>query len=137
MYGILIVLVAFSVLNTQLMSVLERTKEFGIILSLGLTPGRIGRLVILEAALMSGLGLVLGVAGGLLVTLYFNINGFSYPGMEEMAQQFNVSSKMYPQISVLSAMLGPTIVFIGSLLASLYPALRLHWLHPVAAMRAA
>jgi len=137
MYGVLIILVAFSVLNTQLMSVLERTKEFGIILSLGLTPGRIGRLVILEAALMSGLGLVLGVAGGLLLTLYFSINGFSYPGMEEMAQQFNVSSKMYPQISILSALLGPTIVFIGSLLASLYPALRLHWLHPVAAMRAA
>ena len=37
MYGVLIVLVAFSVLNTQLMSVLERTKEFGIVLSLGLS----------------------------------------------------------------------------------------------------
>ena len=35
MYGILIMLVAFSVLNTQLMSVLERTKEFGIVMSLG------------------------------------------------------------------------------------------------------
>ncbi len=48
MYGILIILVAFSVLNTQLMSVLERTKEFGIVMSLGVTPGRLGRLVLLE-----------------------------------------------------------------------------------------
>ena len=39
MYGILIVLVAFSVLNTQLMSVLERTKEFGVVMSLGVSPG--------------------------------------------------------------------------------------------------
>ena len=39
MYGILVILVAFSVLNTQLMSVLERTHEFGIVMSLGLTPG--------------------------------------------------------------------------------------------------
>ncbi len=46
MYGVLIVLVAFSVLNTQLMSVLERTKEFGIVMSLGVTPGRLGRLVL-------------------------------------------------------------------------------------------
>ena len=61
MYGILIILVAFSVLNTQLMSVLERTKEFGIVLSLGVTPGRLGRLVLLESTLMGAVGLVLGV----------------------------------------------------------------------------
>ena len=48
MYGVLVILVAFSVMNTQLMSVLERTHEFGVVMSLGLTPGRLGRLVILE-----------------------------------------------------------------------------------------
>jgi ABC-type lipoprotein release transport system permease subunit len=137
MYGVLVILVAFSVLNTQLMSVLERTREFGIILSLGLTPGRIGRLVVLETMLMGGLGLVLGVLGGALVTLWFSINGFSYPGMDAMAAQFNLPDRIYPQVSWLSALLGPMIVFIGSLIASLYPALRLHWLHPVQAMRAA
>jgi putative ABC transport system permease protein len=137
MYGILIVLVAFSVLNTQLMSVLERTKEFGIVLSLGLTAGQLGRLVLLETALMGIIGLVLGVLGGALLTLWFNINGFSYPGMETMAEQFNVPGRIYPSVSWLSALLGPMIVFIGTLLAALYPAARLHWLHPVEAMRAA
>jgi putative ABC transport system permease protein len=137
MYGILVVLVAFSVLNTQLMSVLERTKEFGIVLSLGLTPGRLGGLVLLETALMGTLGLVLGAIGGALLTTWFNINGFSYPGMEQMAEQFNVPGRIYPTVSWLSALLGPLIVFIGTLLAALYPALRLHWLHPVEAMRAA
>ena len=44
MYAVLVILVAFSVLNTQLMSVLERTHEFGIVLALGLKPGRLGRL---------------------------------------------------------------------------------------------
>jgi putative ABC transport system permease protein len=137
MYGILVVLVAFSVLNTQLMSVLERTKEFGIVLSLGLTPGQLGRLVLLETALMGIIGLALGVLGGSLLTLWFNINGFSYPGMETMAEQFNVPGRIYPSVSVLSALLGPLIVFVGTLLAALYPAARLHWLHPVEAMRAA
>jgi len=67
MYGILVILVAFSVLNTQLMSVLERTHEFGIVMSLGLTPGRLGRLVLLETAIMGALGLLLGaLLGGLL-----------------------------------------------------------------------
>jgi len=46
------------VLNTQLMSVLERTKEFGITMSLGVTPGRLGRLVLLESSLMGAIGLL-------------------------------------------------------------------------------
>ncbi|MBT8442694.1 MAG: FtsX-like permease family protein [Gammaproteobacteria bacterium] len=137
MYAVLVVLVAFSVLNTQLMSVLERTKEFGIILSLGLTPGRIGRLVVLETALMGGLGLVIGVVIGGLLTYWVGIDGFSYPGLEDMAAQFNLDGRIYPQLSVLSAMIGPTVVFLFTLLASAYPALRLYWLHPVEAMRAA
>ena len=41
MYGILVILVAFSVLNTQLMSVLERTHEFGVVMALGMKPGRL------------------------------------------------------------------------------------------------
>ena len=136
MYGILVILVAFSVMNTQLMSVLERTHEFGIIMSVGLTPGRLGRLVILETSLLGLAGLLLGALAGGLVTLWFTVNGFSYPGMDELAAKFNLPSEFYPEVSVMSLLLGPTIVFIGSILSALYPALRLHWLEPVEAMRA-
>ncbi len=137
MYILLVVLVAFSVMNTQLMSVLERTKEFGIVMSLGLTPGRLGRLVMLETTLMGIMGLIIGVILGALVTLWLNATGFSYPGMEEMAVSYNLPPRMYPEISLLTLFAGPTIVFIGTLASALYPALRLHWLQPVEAMRAA
>ena len=137
MYLVLIVLVAFSVLNTQLMSVLERTKEFGIVMSLGLTPGRLGRLVMLETALMGGLGLAIGAGLGALLVVWLSHQGFSYPGLEEMASRFNLPDRMYPQASIPAILLGPTIVFIATLLAALYPALRLNWLNPVQAMRAA
>jgi ABC-type antimicrobial peptide transport system permease subunit len=130
-------LVAFSVLNTQLMSVLERTREFGIIMSLGLTPGRLGRLVLLETALMGVLGLFAGAAVGGLVTFYFTVNGFSYPGMEEMGMNFNLPSRFYPQVSFLTLFAGPSVVFVFTLIAAIYPAMRLRWLHPVEAMRAA
>ncbi len=137
MYILLVVLVAFSVMNTQLMSVLERTKEFGIVMSLGLTPGRLGRLVMLETTLMGIMGLIIGVILGALVTLWLNATGFSYPGMEEMAVSYNLPPRMYPEISLLTLFAGPTIVFVGTLASALYPALRLHWLQPVEAMRAA
>jgi ABC-type lipoprotein release transport system permease subunit len=109
MYLVLIVLVAFSVLNTQLMSVLERTKEFGIVMALGVSPGRLGRLVLLETTLMGLMGLVLGVLLGGALVVWFSIHGLSFPGLDEMAGQFNL----------------------------LYPAARLRWLEPVDAMRAA
>ena len=83
-------------------SVLERTREFGIVMALGLKPGRLGRLVMLETALMGFLGLVLGAIAGGLVTAWFTSNGLALPGMEEMAAQFNLPARVYPSVNVLS-----------------------------------
>jgi putative ABC transport system permease protein len=134
MYIVLVVLVAFSVLNTQLMSVLERTREFGTMMALGVKPGILSRLVVLETTMMAALGLALGVLLGSIITFYISIEGFTYPGMEEMAEKFNLPGRMYPSVSLLSIMLGPTIVAIASLLAAVYPALRLFGLSPIKAM---
>ncbi len=136
MYAVLIVLVAFSVLNTQLMSVLERTREFGTMMALGVRPSRLASLIMLETGMMTSLGLVLGIGLGALITAYLSVVGFSYPGMAEMAQKFNLPERMYPVISILSLSLGPMIVACGSLLAAIYPALRLKRLLPIEAMRA-
>lgn len=136
-YFVLVILVAFSVLNTQTMSVLERTREFGIVMALGFRPGRLGRLVLLESALMGAIGAAVGILLGGLLTLYFSSNGFTYPGLEEMASQFNLPGRMYPAVTVPSLVLGPLVVFLFSLLATIYPALRLNALRPVEAMRAA
>jgi len=136
MYGVLVILVAFSVLNTQLMSVLERTHEFGIVLSLGLKAGRLGRLIMLETALMGTIGLVLGAIAGVIFTSWFTANGLSIPGMEEMAANFNLPARIYPEVTPWTTVAGPLVVFFFTLLAAAYPALRLHRLHPVEAMRA-
>jgi putative ABC transport system permease protein len=135
MYGILVILVAFSVLNTQLMSVLERTHEFGVVMALGMKPGRLGRLVMLETALMGLLGFLFGAAAGALLTYWFSVNGLSYPGMEEMTANFNLPGRVYPQVSMLKTVFGPAVVFLFTLLAAAYPAWRLRRLHPVEAMR--
>ena len=137
MYGVLIVLVAFSVLNTQLMSVMERTREFGVISALGVRPHRLASLVLLETALMALIGFLLGLLLGALVAWYFNAHGFSYPGMAEVAERFNLPAEMYPSLTPASLLLGPAVVFGFCLLAAVYPALRLFRLQPVAAMRAA
>ncbi|WP_455206768.1 ABC transporter permease [Kaarinaea lacus] len=135
MYGVLVVLVAFSVLNTFLMSVLERTREFGIMLALGLTPGNVGRIVMLESTIVSSLGMLLGMIVGALLTYYFSIYGFTYPGMEEMAVKFNLPDRFYPKLNLISITLGPMVIFISSMIAALWPAIRIHLLKPIEAMQ--
>ena len=136
MYTVLIVLVAFSVLNTQLMSVMERTREFGVISALGIRPRKLATLVMIETALMASIGLAIGLFLGWLVALYFNTAGLTYPGMEEAAARFNLPARIYPSVTFFSMLLGPLVVFLFCLLASIYPALRLLRLKPVDAMRA-
>ena len=136
MYGVLIILVAFSVLNTQLMSVLERTREFGVIMALGIKPRRLALLVMLETFLMATVGLIIGVLLGSMVAAYFAHTGFAYPGMDELAAKFNLPAVMYPALDPVSLMLGPSVVFVFCIFAAIYPALKLYRLRPVEAMRA-
>ncbi len=105
-------------------------------MALGLTPGRLGRLVLLETAIMGVMGLLLGALLGGIITYYLSINGFAYPGMDELAAKFNLPARFFPQVTPLSLLIGPVVVLLFTILAALYPALRLHWLHPVEAMRA-
>ena len=135
-YIVLIVLVAFSVLNTQLMSVLERTREFGVMLALGVKPALLARLVAMETLMMALLGLAIGVLLGWVLASYLSEVGFAYPGMDELGARFNMPGRMYPEVSLLSLLWGPAVVMLGTLLAAVYPALRLFHLAPVEAMRA-
>lgn len=136
LYISLIVIVTFSILNTFLMAVLERTREFGIMLALGARPWRIGGLVLLESLLLCLIGLAIGMLLGGAVALYFYIEGFTFPGMKEMHAQFGLPGVITPQLSWISLTLGPAVILLFTLLAALYPALRIRRLQPVEAMRA-
>ncbi len=135
LYLCLIIIVTFSILNTFLMSVLERTREFGIMLALGARPGRIGLLVMLESVWLTLVGLAVGVVIGTVVVFYFHIHGFSYPGMEELAAYYNLPAVIKLALSPLSLTLGPTVILLVTCAAALYPALRIRRLKPADAMR--
>ncbi|OGI48033.1 MAG: lipoprotein ABC transporter permease [Candidatus Muproteobacteria bacterium RBG_16_65_34] len=135
-YIALIVVVTFSILNTFIMSVLERTREFGAMLALGATPARIGVLVFFESLFLTLIGLALGMGLGLLVAFYFSVYGFTYPGLAELMGQYGLPGLIYPKLSFVSVALGPAVILGFVLLASLYPALRIRRLNAVEAMHA-
>ncbi|MDH5376857.1 MAG: ABC transporter permease [Gammaproteobacteria bacterium] len=134
-YFILVAIITFSIMNTFLMAVLERTREFGIMLALGFKPFSIGKMLIIEAFFLTLIALLFGTALGLAVNTYFYFYGLSIEGMEEMAAMFNMPSVITPQISLKSITMGPLVILGFTLLAALYPALKIRRLEPVEAMR--
>jgi putative ABC transport system permease protein len=136
MYIALIAVVTFSILNTFLMSVLERTREFGIMLALGATPLRIGALVFAETVFLALLGLGIGVGLGIGIAGFLSVSGFTYPGLKELMGQYGLPGLIYPQLSVTSVLIGPAVILVFILVAALYPALRIRRLEAVEAIHA-
>jgi putative ABC transport system permease protein len=135
-YLALIVVVTFSILNTFIMSVLERTREFGTMLALGTTPLRIGTMVVFESLFLTILGIAIGVGIGVLVAFYLSIHGFTYPGLKELMGQYGLPGLIYPKLSFVSVGLGPAVILACILVTSLYPAMRIRKLNAVEAMHA-
>lgn len=134
-YISLIGIVSFTILNTFLMSVLERSREFGTVLSLGASPGSLCRLVIIEGILLIILGLIVGIILGAIVVGYFNIYGFTAPGAEEVLKKWNLPARIYPEITFESFSSPTLTVALSSLLAVIYPALKVLRLDALTAMR--
>ncbi|MEA1970277.1 MAG: FtsX-like permease family protein [Thermodesulfobacteriota bacterium] len=136
MYVILIVVVAFSILNTFLMAIFERTREFGVLMAIGMTPGRLMRSLFLESVTITLIGIILGIISGGMVTWYFQVHGILISGASELLSQYGLPERMYPQLSVLSISVGAGIVLIITILTAIYPVLKVRRLKPVEAMTA-
>ncbi|WP_462327958.1 ABC transporter permease [Desulfobaculum sp.] len=134
-YLILIVVVAFSILNTFVMAVFERTREFGVLMAVGASPWRIVRVLLYESAALCVVGIILGAIGGSAVTLYFQTHGISLGEAGAMLRQYGIPERMYPQLSLVSVIIGPSMVFGITMLSALFPALRARRLRPVDAMQ--
>jgi ABC-type lipoprotein release transport system permease subunit len=134
-YLLLVLVVAFSILNTFMMAIFERTREFGVLMAIGTTPGRLTKVLLIESMTMTSIGIGAGIVAGSLITLYFQVHGIDFSGASELLSQFGISGRMYPKLSWLSALSGPLAVLIITFLAALYPALKVRRLRPVEAMR--
>ena len=133
-YLILILVVAFSILNTFLMAIFERTREFGVLMAIGTTPRRLTRLLLIESLSMTMIGIVTGIILGCIITWYFQVHGIDISGTSELLSQYGISGRIHPKLSMPSAIIGPAVVLLITFLAALYPALKIRRLRPVEAM---
>lgn len=135
-YSTLVVVVAFIILNTLLMSVLERTREFGMLLALGMRPGQIGAMVWFELLGLALLGCLIGLLVGGGATLWLQARGIVYPIDPRLLAQFGLPTRLYPDLTPFSALFGPVALLAAITVGGIAPYLRVTGLTPALAMRA-
>ena len=125
---IIFVLVAMGIFNTVLTSVIERTREFGLLTALGSRPRRIVSVVLVEAFLIGLIGLALGAALGLAGNHYFETHGLDYAalaGSESMeAVGINMATVLYADLPETLFLKSLVAVFGVVLFSALWPAIR-------------
>ncbi len=136
-YGILLIMVAFSIMNTFLMAVFERTREFGTLMAIGARPGRLTTMLVYESAFLTLCGIGLGIGAGCLLTLWAQHAGIPMGDAEGMLRQYGIPGLIRPKLTLATALAGPAVVFLITMLTALYPAVKVHRIIPVDAMRAA
>jgi ABC-type lipoprotein release transport system permease subunit len=130
-------LVGLGVLNTMLMSVLERTREFGVLLSLGTRPARVIQVVLSESFWIGTLAVAFGALLGGLATWHFSRTGIRFLGASESIQMEGaiISSLIKTRFSLPEIAKAAIFVYLMALVVGLYPALRITRLQPAEALR--
>jgi len=134
---VVFVVVAAGIVNTILMSVLERGREFGVMMALGTPSSRIVWLVLLETAILAGLGYLLGLALGLSLTGYFGTHGLDFSAyIKAMDTMPGLSGIVYPTIELQRLVVIGVVVVSVALLAAAIPAWKASRNSPLEAMGA-
>jgi ABC-type lipoprotein release transport system permease subunit len=134
--GILIVIVTFGILNTVLMSVTERFREFGVTLSIGMLNRKLVYLIFLEAIYITIIGLIIGNIIGYFINLYIVFNPIEFGGeFASMYEEFGwlpvIESTLQLSIFINTSL----SILVISLLACIYPVYKVYKLEPLKGIR--
>lgn len=134
---IIIILLAlgFGIVNTILMAILERVKELGMLMAIGMKKGRVFRMIMWESVMMSIIGGTLGVGVGLLVTIWTNQTGISFDSYKTGFEALGYGTTVHPIIDWSITINVMILVFVTGIVAAIYPALKALKLNPAEALR--
>ena len=130
---VIMLIVAIGVLNTVLMSVLERTREYGVLKAVGTTPIQIFWLVICEVVIITLGSICVGALLGVLANYLLSIYGITYP--EEITYGGMKIKTLYAEVNVRCLIIPAITVMLSAGVVSLFPAIKAARIMPARAMR--
>ncbi|WP_232834513.1 ABC transporter permease [Rhodoferax ferrireducens] len=130
------IVIAMAIMNTVFMAVTERTREFGVMMALGTPPAAIQRMVVYETLVLMLLASFIGYGVGVALVAYFGRQGIDLSGFFRGYSAIpGLTGIVHPKVVVGHIGVPALVLFVASVLVSLYPATRAARLDPVRAIR--
>lgn len=132
---IILAALAFGIVNTMLMAVLERTRELGMLAAIGMNRRRIFFMIMLESVFLSIVGGMAGMAVGGAVIAATAEKGINLMKYSEGLEALGYSAHLYPSIDAPFFIITTLLIVLTGILSSIYPARKAIKLNPVEAIR--
>jgi putative ABC transport system permease protein len=133
--AIILAALAFGIVNTMLMVVLERTRELGMLAAIGMNRKKVFSMIMLESVFLSLIGGVTGMALGWIIVHLTARNGINFAQYAEGMEAFGYSAHVYPEIGADFFIMIAVMIILTGILSSVYPALKALKLNPIEAIR--
>lgn len=133
--GIILLALAFGIINTMLMAILERIKELGMLMAIGMNKKRVFRMIMLETIFLTLVGAVIGMVLGAVLIYVTGRTGINFSSMGEGLEAIGWSAIVYPNIDAAFFLMVTIMVIITGILSSISPARKALKLNPVEAIR--
>ncbi len=133
--GIIMFALAFGIINTMLMAILERTKELGMLMAIGMNHQRIFKMIMLETIFLTFVGAVAGMLSGWAIASILGNTGIYFSAWGEGFEAIGFAAKVYPVIKIKLFIFITVLVFVTATVSSVGPARKALKLNPVDALR--
>ena len=132
--AIIMLAMGFGIVNTMLMAVLERMKEIGVLMAIGMNKSRIFTMIVLETIMLALVGGPTGLLLGLAIVKHFHHYGFDLSDYAKGLDKFGYDTTVYPDLAPQYYFYLAAGVVVTAIIGAIYPAIKAIKLKPVAAI---
>lgn len=126
---------SFGVINTMLMAILERRKEIGMLMSIGMKRYKIFLMISFETIFLSLVALPFGLTISYFIVEYYSVVGIDLSIVEAGLENFGVGTRLYFKVPTEEYFIVSSMVFIISIFSSVFPSIRALKINPVEATK--
>ncbi|MBR9860375.1 ABC transporter permease, partial [bacterium] len=135
--SIIMAALAFGIVNTMLMAVLERKKELGMLMAVGMHKNQIFKMIMFETCMLSFIGAPIGMLMAIVTQLILGKTGIDLSFVAKGLESVGLESTIYPSLDVKTILILTVLVVITGILSAIYPARKALSLNPSETLRTA
>jgi putative ABC transport system permease protein len=133
--GIVMLALAFGIINTMMMTILERTKELGMLMAIGMNRIRIFIMIMFETIFLTLVGAVAGMVSGWGLVKVLGNSGIHFSSWGEGFEAIGFAAIVYPVVTPDFFIIITVMVILTAIISSIWPARKALKLNPIEALR--